>query len=349
MDRQKIETFLDRYTDFVAGATTLGLLAVADRCGLSAYLGEHAGGTAVEIAARAGLNERYVTEILSGLAAAGVIEYEAGTGRFELPPEHALFVSSELSPYFMGGWLDMIPATMAQLPAIADAARHGGGVAFEEFGAQMLRGLDRGNGPSQRVLLTGKWLPGVPGLTERLESGVRVADAGCGSGTAAILMAEAFPASHIVGFDVSADSIDLAKERAGDLTNIEFHVQGVGDIPVDPPFGLITTFDVIHDLIDPLGGLKRIREALAPDGLYLMMEPNASSNLEDNLNPHGALLYGVSLLHCMTQSLARGGEGLGAAWGRQKAEEYCREAGFTGFDLLEGISNRFSSFYLVTP
>jgi SAM-dependent methyltransferase len=121
----------------------------------------------------------------------------------------------------------------------------------------------------------------------------------------------------------------------------------VEDIPIDPPFDLITTFDVIHDLVDPLAGLKQIREALAPDGVYLMMEPNASSNVEDNLNPRGALLYGVSTLHCMTQSLAHGGSGLGAAWGRQLAERYAADAGFFSFTPLEEISNRFSSFYLL--
>ncbi len=348
MDRQKVEAFLDRFMSIASGATTVGLLAIADRSGLLSYLGEAGGGTIEEIAKGARLDPRYVQEILSGLAAAGVVDYEPGTRGFDLPPEHALFVSNEESPYFMGGWFDMLPAAFAQVDGIAAATRNGGGVGFEEFGDAIIKGIDRGNAPSQRAFLTTRWLPGVPGLAERLEPGIRVADVGCGTGTAAILMARAYPNCHVVGFDVSDESIAVASGRSEDLVNVEFHGYTVEEIPTEPPFGLITSFDVIHDLADPLAGLRQIREALGEDGVFLMMEPNSSSNLEDNLDARGALLYGISTMHCMTQSLARGGEGLGAAWGSQKAEEYAREAGFTSFQPLEEISNRFSSFYLLT-
>ena len=349
MDRLKIEAFLDRFVDLASGATTIGLLAVADRSGLSAYLGTGSGGTSIEIAEGAGLDPRYVAEILSGLAAAGVVAYDSGTERFELPPEHALFISDEDSPYFMGGWFDMIPAVMGQLDGVAAATVHGGGVEFEQFGPALIRGIDRGNGPSQRVFLTTRWLPAVPGLAERLESGIRVADVGCGSGNAVIQMAQAFPQCQVFGFDISQESIDLASERSKAIPNARFQVAGVEEIPVEPGFDLMTSFDVIHDLANPLAGLRRIRESLAGNGRYLMMEPHASSDLEDNLHPRGALLYGISTLLCMTQSLADGGEGLGAAWGWQKAERYAADAGFSRFEVLEGISNRFSDFYLLLP
>ena len=349
MDKAKVESFLDQFIEFAAGATTIGLLAVADRTGLSTYLGEHGGGTSSEIAEGANLQERYVREILSGLAAADIVEYDPETERFHLPPEHALFLASESSPYFMGGWFDMIPATMSQIDGIATAAKHGGGVGFEEFGLSMIRGIDRGNSPSYQVFLTSKWLPRVPGLEERLEAGIRIADVGCGSGTAAMLMAEAYPKSHFTGFDVSGDSIAAARSRVGDLSNVEFHGHTVEDIPIDPPFDLITTFDVIHDLADPMAGLTRIKEALRPDGSYLMMEPNASSHLENNLTDRGALLYGVSALFCMTQSLASNGAGLGTAWGEEMAKDYATDAGFTTFERLDEISNRFSAFYLLKP
>jgi 2-polyprenyl-3-methyl-5-hydroxy-6-metoxy-1,4-benzoquinol methylase len=197
------------------------------------------------------------------------------------------------------------------------------------------------------VFLVNRWLPAVPGLVERLNHGIRVADIGCGTGTVAILMAESYPNSVVTGFDVSEDSIAVAGERAGDLPNVEFHGYAVEEVPTTPPFDLITTFDVIHDLPDPRAGLSRIRDALADDGVYLMMEPNVSSYLEDNLHDRGALLYGVSALHCMTQSLAVGGEGVGAAWGWQRAERYATEAGFSSFERLEEITNRFSAFYLL--
>ncbi len=349
MDRKRIEAFLEKFTEFLSGTTTIGLLAVADRSGLNAYLGEHPSGKAADIAEGAGLDPRYVTEILSGLAAAGVVEYDPTTTTFTLPPEHALFLASDASPYFMGGWLDMLPSIMSQVEGVANATVHGGGVGFEEFGGTIIRGIDRGNTPSQKAFLTSKWLPAIPGMLEQLEKGIRVADIGSGSGMAAILMAQAYPNSEFFGYDVSGDSVTVARSRSEDIPNVEFHPYTAEDIPTDPGFDLITSFDVIHDLADPMSGLKRIREALKPTGSYLMMEPNASSHLENNLDDRGAMLYGVSALHCMTQSLAQNGAGLGAAWGEEMAREYAGEAGFTSFDRLEQITNRFSAFYLLKP
>ncbi|MFV1963144.1 MAG: class I SAM-dependent methyltransferase [Acidimicrobiia bacterium] len=345
MDRAKVEAFLQKFVGFASGTTTIGLLAVADRSGLSAYLGEHGSGTVEDVAEGARLDARYTREILSGLAAAEVVEYDADTGVFTLPPEHALFLSSDVSPYFMGGWLDMLPLVMSQIEGVATATVHGGGVGFEEFGPSFIKGIDRGNGPSQRVFLTKKWLPAVNSLTDRLEEGIRVADVGCGSGTAAILIAEAFPNAEVTGFDISDDSITVARSRSEDIANVEFHGYSVEEIPTEPGFDLITTFDVIHDLVDPMAGLKRIHEALRPDGVYLMMEPNASSYLENNLDNRGALIYGISALHCMTQSLARDGAGLGAAWGSEIAEQMAGEAGFSTFEKLDAITNSFSAFY----
>lgn len=349
MDRARIAEFLDRFIGYASGATTIGLLAIADRSGLLPWLGEHGSGTVEEIAEGAELKARYVKEILSGLTAAGAVEYEPDSGVFTLPPEYVLFLADETSPYFMGGWFDMLPSMIEQIDEVAQATKHGGGVGFEQFGPNMVRGIDRGNSPSQRVFLVNRWLPAVPGLVDRLREGIRVADVGCGSGTAAILMAEAFPASSVFGFDVSNDSLTVARNRAASVGNVTFENRAADSIPLEPPFGLITTFDVIHDLVDPLAAMIRIRRALAIDGQYLMMEPNASSLLQNNLNDRGALLYGVSTMHCMTQSLAAGGEGLGSSWGRELAEDYAARAGFTSFEHLKDIENKFSSFYLLTP
>ena len=348
LDRERIEAFLGRFVELAAGTTTIGLLAVADRTGLLAHLGTVEAGTAASIATEARLNERYVIEILSGLAAAGVVEYDPASGIFTLPPEQALFLADDSSPYFMGGWMDMLPAVMSQIDGVATATVHGGGVGFEDFGRTLIRGVDRGNAPSQRVFLTNKWLAAVPGLVERLEDGIRVADVGSGSGRAAILMAEAFPSSEVVGFDISEDSVAVARSRSEEIANVDFHNYGVEELPLDPGFDLITTFDVVHDLTNPLAGLQRIREALRPNGSYLMMEPNASSKLEENLTDRGSLLYGISALHCMTQSLANGGAGLGAAWGTQQAEDLANQAGFESFEKLDAITNKFSAFYLLS-
>lgn len=349
MDRARIAAFLDRFVSYASGATTMGLLTVADRSGLLSWLGEHRSGTAADIADQAGLEERYVREILSGLTAAGALEHDPGSGVFTLPAEHALFLSDPASPYYMGGWMDMIPSLFSHLDGVAHATRHGGGVSFEEFGNEMIRGIDRGNSPSQGVFLIDRWLPAVPGLVERLTDGIRVADVGCGSGTAPILIAQAFPESEVTGFDISEDALGVAKSRASSIPNVRFEVHRADDIPLDPPFDLVTALDVIHDLPDPLAGLTRIREALADDGQFLMMEPNMSARLENNIGDIGALTYGISVLHCMTQSLAVGGEGVGAAWGRETAEDYARRAGFSSFEPLEGITNKFSAFYLLNP
>jgi 2-polyprenyl-3-methyl-5-hydroxy-6-metoxy-1,4-benzoquinol methylase len=348
MDRERIEAFLAHFVGLASGATTIALLAVADRSGLLDWLREHGTGRAGEIAAGTSLQERYVVEILSGLTAAGVVEYDPSKEMFTLPAEHALFLADESSPYFMGGWLDMIPAVMAQVDRVATATRDGGGVPFDDFGPGLIRGIDRGNSPSQRVFLTRRWLPAVPGLVDRLEEGIEVADVGCGAGTAAILMAREYPKSRFHGYDVSSESISLARSRSDDLANVSFEEHPVAEIPTQPAYGLVTSFDVIHDLGDPMSGLVRIRQALAPDGQFLMMEPNVSSHLELNLNDRAALLYGISTMLCMTQSLAGGGAGLGAAWGRETAEEYAREAGFASFTPLDDITNKFSAFYLLT-
>jgi ubiquinone/menaquinone biosynthesis C-methylase UbiE len=348
MDRERVANFLDRFVGYAAGATTMALLAVADRTGLLDWMAVTGSGTAEEIAEGAGLEIRYVREILSGLSAAGAVEWDPDAGTFTLPPEHALFLANEDSPYCMGGWIDMVPTLMAQIDGVARATREGGGVAFTEFGEDIVRGIDRGNTPSQMSFLVNRWLPAIPGLMDRLTDGIRVGDVGCGTGTAAALMASAFPSSHVTGFDISPHSLEIARHRSS-TPNLEFVEAAAESIPVKPPFDLVTTFDVIHDLADPLAGLARIRAALSEGGQYLMMEPNAATRLEDNLHDRGALLYGVSTLHCMTQSLAVGGEGLGAAWGREMAAEYAHRAGFSTFTVLDDITNKFSAFYLLTP
>ncbi|MDH3190799.1 MAG: class I SAM-dependent methyltransferase, partial [Acidimicrobiia bacterium] len=170
---------------------------------------------------------------------------------------------------------------------------------------------------------------------------------GCGSGAAAAIIARSFPASEVVGFDVSVAGIAAAKAGYGDIENLRFELGPLEEMPADPGFDLITSFDVVHDLGDPEAGMRHIRQALRPDGVFLMMEPAASSNLEDNLTPRGALLYGVSAMHCMTQSLAAGGQGVGTAWGRQVIEATARRAGFITFEHLDGISNSFSDFFVL--
>lgn len=338
---------MDRFIELASGATTIGLLAIADRSGLNQHMADGEQRTAEEISRTSDLDQRYVREILSGLAAAGVYEYDADSTAFRLPPEHTVLVADETSPYFMGGWFDMIPSLYGQLDGLVSATRNGGGVPFSDFGPDMIRGITRGNQPSQTILLNSKWLPAVPGLIEALRAGIRVADVGCGVGNAIKVMAHAFPKSDFIGYDISPEEIAMAR-RDVTAPNVTFELAGVEDLPTTPGFDLITSFDVIHDLVDPDVGLASIRRALTQGGRLLMMEPAASSKLEENLTPRAALLYGVSTMHCMTQSLARGGKGVGTAWGRQEIEAAGRKAGFMSVTRLEGISNTFSDFFLLS-
>lgn len=349
MDRDKTWQFIENVTGFAAGFTTIGLLALADRSGL---LRSMAGAGPLDIATvaiRADADERYVREILSGLAAAGVLAYDPSDESFTLPEEHAAVVADDTSPYSLAGYFDILPAMVGQLPALVEATRNGGGVSFEEFGERAVAGIDRANSPGMRILLTRRWLPVLPDVVERLEQGGRVADIGCGSGTAALAMAAAFPISEIVGIDLDQRSVERAEMRRDEsgLANVSFQVGDASALPADPGFDLVTAFDVIHDLTDPLGTLSGVRSSLREGGVLLMMEPKIAPDLEGNVgSDRAALLYGISTMFCLTQSLAHGGAGLGAAWGPRRAEELCREAGFTTCEILP-IDNPFSAFYRV--
>lgn len=350
MDRDAVRAFMERFMEMATGAALLGVVAVADRTGLFARLAGQGPLSLDEVRSRSGLQPRYLKEILSALAAGGILLYDAKAETFELPDEHAACLADDRSPYCLAGWTQSLPSMMRAIPGVARACREGGGVSYSEFGEDMVAGIDRMNSPGTRILLARKWLPAMDGVVARLQEGIRVADVGCGSGTAAVAIAKSFPRSQVVGFDVDETSIGRARQLAAreDAANVRFEQVGGESLPTDPPFDLITTFDVIHDMVRPRAVLKRIRQALRPDGAYLMVEPAAGDTLAENIGPNGALLYSMSTLHCMTVSLAHGGEGLGTAWGPRRAEELCREAGFGRFRRLE-IENPFNAFYEVRP
>lgn len=345
LDRDKVWKFIEHFTDLAAGAATLGVLAVADRSGLLTALAG-AGWVSPAELADGRFDSRYTAEVLSALAAARVVEHDPETDRFRLPPEAAACLSDPTSPYLMAGWLDLLPAVMGSIDELAAAAVSGGGVPLDSFDDRVVVGIDRSNSPAMRILLTRRWLPALPDLVARLASGIRVADIGCGSGTAALSMARAYPDSTVVGYDIDPRAIERARREAvtSGLDNINFEILSGEEIPGG--FDLITTFDVIHDLPDPYGVLVRIRDALNPGGTYFMMEPNAGATLPENINPRGALVYGTSVLYCLPVSQVGNGRGLGAAWGPRQAEDLCRQAGFTQFRRLE-IENPYSAFYEV--
>lgn len=345
VDRALVRGFMERFEVLASGAAAIGALAVADRAGVLEAMAGKGPLTVAELSADR-FAPRYVEEILAVLAAAGIVEHEASTSRFRLPDEHAACLADPDSPYSMAGWLDLLPAAMTAIDRISHATVHGGGVPIDEFDARAVAGVDRLNSPGTRILLTKRWLPAMPDLVARLEAGARVADVGCGSGAAAVAMALAYPLSTVTGFDLDPRAVARARNRAvqSGLSNLSIELMPVAELPTW--FDLITTFDVIHDLPHPVEALERIRSALIEGGTYLMMEPAAEPSLVDNFTPRGILTFGSSLLYCLPQSLVDGGAGLGAGWGPLRAEELCRQVGFTRFEMLP-IDNPNSNFYRV--
>jgi 2-polyprenyl-3-methyl-5-hydroxy-6-metoxy-1,4-benzoquinol methylase len=286
--------------------------------------------TSQQLADRAGLQERYVREWLGAMTTGRVFNYDPRTRVYTLPAEHAACLtgrgSGNLAP------ISQFPAHMgSHVQQVARAFRDGGGVPYEEFRPDFTDLMDAGsrNGFDEH-LITGI-LPLAPGLTDRLRAGARVADIGCGTGHAIVLMAAAFPSSTFVGYDLAQDAIEKARAEAAEagVANAEFEARDVAQLTVAEPFDAIVSFDTIHDQVDPVAVLAHIYAALVPGGTYLMQEPNTSSNLEDNLaNPAAPLIYAISTLHCLTVSLALGGAGLGTAFGEQMARQLLSDAGF---------------------
>ncbi|MGH8908611.1 MAG: class I SAM-dependent methyltransferase [Egibacteraceae bacterium] len=347
IDSARVEEFAGRLlTTYTEGMVGL-MIDLADRIGLFDALAAGSA-TSEELADRAGLTERYVRECLGALTTARIVDYEPASRRYALPSEHAACLtgpgSLNLAPFARTNTL-----LAHHVEGVAKACRDGGGVPYEAFRPQftdMMDGLSRGLLDGQ--LLEGM-LPLTGGLPARLEEGIRVADVGCGTGHAVNLMARAYPRSTFVGYDIGADAIERARAEAAEygLANAAFEVLDVAQLTADPQFEAVFAFDAIHDQVDPATVLDRIHAALAPGGVFVMMDIKASSNLEDNVaNPFAPWLYGISTLHCMTVSLAHDGAGLGTVWGEQLALRMLRGAGFVDVEVLDVPDDPFDSLYV---
>ena len=336
LDRRSVQEFARAlFGHYTSGLLTL-MIDIGHKTGLFEALARGPA-TSEELAARAGLSERYVREWLGAVATGKLVAYDPASRTFTLPPEHAVCLTGTSSRNLAAG--SQVLAMLARrLSKVAACFQAGGGVPYSEFRPDFTDFQD----VSWRLLYDGLlikgFLPAVKGLPERLRAGMRVADVGCGTGHAVNVMAREYPASTFVGYDLSAEAIERARGEAGrmGLANARFEALDVAQLRDAPMFDLITTFDAIHDQRDPATALRRVAGALAPGGTYLMVEPRASSNLEDNVgNPFAPYLYGMSVLHCMTVSLAEGGTGLGTAWGEQKARQMLADAGFTSIEVVD--------------
>ncbi len=348
MDKERSQQFMTRLVGDLGTAMAAALVFVGDRTGLFKAMAGAGALSGAALSERTGIHPRYVEEWLAAMVGAGYVEHDAASDRFSLPDEHALFLTDPTSEFYLGGLFKGLPALMAAAPRIADAFERGGGVSFSDFGAEMPVALEQMNRPVYERRLVQSWLPTMPDVVAKLQAGGRAIDVGCGTGVVPITMSRAFPASRFVGLDLDERSIGIARgyaQQAGVADRVDFVVSPVEALPTQPGWDFVSTFDVIHDLPDPVGALTRIRAALADGGTYLMVEPKVADRLEDNRdNPFARMLYGISCLHCVPQSLAQGGPGLGACWGRTRAADLAHQAGFGRFEQLE-IRSPALAFY----
>ena len=339
-DQAKAEAFAERMLGALNGAGVAFLTSVAYRTGLLETLATQPPSTSEAIARAAGLQERYVRETLSGLVVCKVLDYDAASATFSLPPEHAACLTKAAGPDNMALLAQLLPLLGTVEDELIECFRNGGGVPYSSY-PRFAKVMAETSAPLYDRFLVDKMIPLVPELKERLEKGIDAADIGAGAGHAINVLARAFPRSRFVGYDFSDEGLSLgvAEAQAWGLQNAHFVVRDVAALGEHEAFDFITAFDTIHDQARPRSVLKGIHDALRPGGVFLMMDEGASSRLEENIDsPLTPLLYTFSTFHCMTVSLAYGGEGLGTCWGRQKALELLAEAGFTdvGVTTIEG-------------
>jgi SAM-dependent methyltransferase len=287
-----------------------------------------------ELAERTGTSERYVREWLNAQAAGGYVEYDPSERRYSLPPEHAVALADESSPYFMPGAFQLMTASVRDEPAIREAFRSGAGVGWHEHNHGVFEGCERFFRPGYVANLVSSWIPALEGVDGKLRAGASVADVGCGHGASTLLMAEAYPASRFVGFDYHDESIEQARARAeaaGLSDRVSFEVAPAAGYP-GSGYDLVTTFDCLHDMGDPVGAARHVLASLDPDGTWLVVEPFAGDRVEDNLNPVGRVYYGASTLLCTPASLSQEvGLALGAQAGPARLRDVITSAGFGRF------------------
>jgi 2-polyprenyl-3-methyl-5-hydroxy-6-metoxy-1,4-benzoquinol methylase len=347
-DKEKGQKFLQQVMKDVAASFHSAMSYIGDRLGIFKVMAKSGPVTAAELAHLTGLQERYLQEWLGSMVAARYIEYDPATSSYTLPPEHVAPLADEDSPVFLASMFAGLLPHLVVAPKVAEAFRKGGGVSQSEYPEELFAAMERMTAPMYKHYLIQQWLPALPEVSAKLSAGGSALDVGCGSGLAAIKIAQAFPEARVFGFDRHSGSVERARAnaRAAGLgeSRIRFDVADCNRLP-HSAFDFVTTFEVVHDAVDPLALITSIRHALRPGGTYMMAEVNASAKLEDNINnPMGRMLYSASTLYCMTTSLAEGGAGLGAAMGEPKARELAASAGFGHFRRLP-IDHPFAALY----
>jgi len=350
VDTDKLMAFVFRAVDEVGAAINCALVVMGDQLGYYRDLAEHGPTTAAELAERTATGEPYAREWLNAQAAGGFVEYDPGTARYTLPLEHAVALTDETSPAFLPGFFQIAHGTVRDAPMVLAAARTAAGVGWHQRNTDVHAGCERFFRPGYAANLVSAWLPALDGMVGKLERGARVADVGCGHGASTILMAQAYPRSTFLGSDYHAESIATARERASGATvdgRARFEVAAASDFPGDG-YDLVTMFDSLHDMGDPVAAGRHVREVIAADGTWMIVEPAAGDRVEDNLNPVSRAYYGFSTLLCTPASLSQPvGAALGTQAGPARIRDVTTQAGFTRFRLA--AQTPFNHVYEVRP
>ena len=334
VDGDKLMQFVFRAVDEVGATLNTALVVMGDKLGFYRGLADGGAQSPAELAQRTGTAERYVREWLNAQAAGGFVEYDPGTGRYTLPPEQTVALTDSSSPAYLPGFFQIALGSVLDSPKIAEAALTGEGFGWHEHVHDVHDGCERFFRPGYNAHLIAEWLPALEGVREKLDAGVLVADVGCGHGSSTILMAQAFPNSTFVGSDYHDGSIKTARQRAMDAgvaDRVRFETAAAAGFE-DGEYDLVTMFDCLHDMGDPVGAARHVLSTLKPDGTWMIVEPNAGDRTEDNFNPIGRAYYSFSTLLCTPASLSQEvGLALGAQAGEARIKEVVESGGFTRF------------------
>jgi 2-polyprenyl-3-methyl-5-hydroxy-6-metoxy-1,4-benzoquinol methylase len=333
INEDKMQAFLGKVVGDFGAALSSSLVYIGQKLGLYKALASTESVTPSELASKTSTNERYIREWLVNQAASGYVDYDPGTGRYSLAPEQATALTDESSPFYVGGGFYVIKAMTNAVSRIEDHFKNGGGMLWGEHDPDLFVGTERFFRPGYAAHLTASWIPSLTGVEEKLKTGGKVADIGCGHGSSTIIMARAYPNSRFWGFDNHEKSIETARQRAEDAgvsDRVTFAVANASEIP-DEQYDLVAFFDCLHDMGDPVGACKRAAEVLGPSGSALIVEPMAGNTVEENFNIIGRTFAGASTLCCTANSLALGGPALGAVAPESAIREVVLAGGFKEF------------------
>jgi SAM-dependent methyltransferase len=333
LDMDKLNAFVGQFVGDLGAAVHAGMVVIGEKLGLYKALATGPM-TSAELAAKTKTDERYLREWLASQAAGSYITYDDKTKKFSLSEEQAFTLANEDSPAYLPGAFELALGSLAAVPRIAESFRTGAGMGWHEHADGVFHGCEKFFRPGYAANLVSSWIPSLQGVKDKLEAGARVADVGCGKGASTILMAKAFPKSKFVGFDYHDKSIEGARDsakRAGVADRVTFEVAKAKEYP-GKDYDFVAVFDCLHDMGDPVGAAKHVRQSLAKDGTWMIVEPYANDDLKSNLNPVGRVYYGFSTLLCTPSSRSQEvGLCLGAQAGEARIRDVVTSAGFNHF------------------